>query len=121
MPLSEHEQRLLEEMERNLYGSTSDVHAAEKGSRPHYRSLALGLIVAVVGLAVLIVAVMTQLIILGVVGFVAMFLGVLLATRRDHGSESVQAESSGKTTRPSRPSFMQRMEQRWDDQGEGRL
>jgi len=48
MPLSEHEQRLLDEMERNLYGHDADVTStAFVGMpRPNYRAIVLGVILA---------------------------------------------------------------------------
>ena len=114
MPLSEHEQRLLDEMERNLYGGTADVHPARTAVRPSYRSLALGVIVAVVGIATLVVGVTSQLIVVGVIGFVVMFAGVLLAARPGKQGTS-SAKSANTKGRPrSGSSFMQRMEQRWD-------
>ena len=120
MPLSEHEQRLLDEMERNLYGGTSDVHSASTAVRPSYRSLALGVIVAVVGIATLIVGVTSQLIIVGVVGFVVMFVGVLLAARPGKQGTSPAKSAQSKNRARSRSSFMQRMEQRWDDNQQDR-
>jgi len=43
MPLSEQEQRLLDEMERNLYRNDADFVAAVSGrGRPNYRSIVLG-------------------------------------------------------------------------------
>ena len=71
MPLSEHEQRLLDEMERNLYGRDADVVSASgAGLRPNYRALTLGSVLAVVGVGVMVTAVMMQIIVLGVIGFV---------------------------------------------------
>lgn len=121
MPLSEHEQRLLDEMERNLYGSSSDVHSAKPSGRPNYRFVALGTITAVLGLVILVVAVMTQLILVGVAGFVVMFGGVLWASRVDRRSPSETGAQSTRPSRPSRPGFMERMEQRWDGENDQRL
>ena len=48
MPLSEHEQRLLEEMERSLYNNDADFVAtvSPRGARPNYRRIALGALIA---------------------------------------------------------------------------
>jgi uncharacterized membrane protein YkvI len=81
MPLSEQEQRLLEEMERSLYHNDADFVAggSRRAGRPTYTMVVIGVLVAVVGLAALIAGVVIQQPIVGVVGFVAMFAGVLIA------------------------------------------
>ena len=119
MPLSEHEQRLLDEMERNLYGSKADVHPARTGGRPSYRSLVIGIIVLLVGIVGLVVGVTSQLIALGVIGFAIMFAGVMLAAKPGKATDSSSARAQAKSG--PRSSFMQRMEQRWDGNREDRL
>lgn len=115
MPLSEHEQRLLDEMERNLYGGDADVVSARgERLRPNYRFVTLGAIVAVVGVAVMIVGVMTQVVIVGVFGFVLAFVGAIVASRP---STTV---SAAKPQPARRTGFMQRMEQQWDDRQDRR-
>ena len=76
MPLSEHEQRLLEEMERSLYQNDADFVAKVGGkrARPAYRSIVLGILLAVVGVGVLIAGVYYQQPIVGILGFVVMFI-----------------------------------------------
>lgn len=81
MPLSEQEQRLLDEMERNLYQGDAEYVAtvgARKG-RPSYTAIALGAVIGLVGIAVLIVGVAIQQPVVGVIGFVGMFAGALIA------------------------------------------
>lgn len=116
MPLSEHEQRLLDEMERNLYGNDSDVHAAPMGGmpRPNYRAIAVGIVMVLAGLATLLAGVVTHLIVVGIAGFALMFAGVIVATRP--GTPVEFPSSTSRTSRPasSKQSFMQRMEERWD-------
>lgn len=114
MPLSEHEQRLLDEMERNLYGSKADVHPARPAGRPSYRSLVIGIIVLLVGIVVLIVGVTSQLIVLGVVGFAIMFAGAVLAAKPGKALDATSTRAQTKSGPRSRSSFMQRLEQRWD-------
>ena len=81
MPLSEHEQRLLEEMERSLYHSEGDdVTTVGAGRpRPNYTAIALGVVAGVVGIVLLLAGVMSRLPIVGILGFVVMFGGALLA------------------------------------------
>lgn len=120
MALSEHEQRLLEEMERGLYRSEADVMEAGVSGRRrlNYRSLVLGILVVLVGIGVLVGAVAAQQLWLGLIGFAVMVGGVLLMTR---GSEVDDAEATpgrpdgGAPKRESRESFSERMERRWDE------
>ena len=122
MPLSEHEQRLLDEMERNLYGRDADVVSPRgAGIRPNYRALTLGIVLAAAGIGVMVAAVMMQFILLGVVGFVVTFVGALIASRPASGSNA----GSGSTTQSAKPaaarrsSFMDRMQQKWDERQDG--
>ncbi len=118
MPLSEHEQRLLDEMERNLYGREADVVSTGTGGlRPNYRALTLGIVLAVVGVGVMVGAVMSQVIIIGVGGFIITFAGALIASRPARQSES--SPSSPRTASTARSTFMDRMQQKWDERQEG--
>lgn len=130
MPLSEHEQRLLDEMERGLYGREADVMQAptSESLRPNYRAIVVGVLVAAVGLGALVTGVMTQMVVVGVIGFAVMFTGALVAARPAAplvpdtlsdigrtGGKSAKSKAKGSAT------FMQRMEARWDDRQDGRL
>jgi uncharacterized membrane protein len=121
MPLSEHEQRLLDEMERNLYGRDSDVTSTSfvDMPRPNYRAIVLGVILALAGLGGLIAGVMTQMIAVGIAGFALMFAGVLVAAKP--GAPATPGAPSEKKTASKGNSFIQRMEQRWDERDGGRL
>lgn len=122
MPLSEHEQRLLDEMERNLYGRDADVVSARgAGLRPNYQSLTLGSVLAVVGVGVMVTAVMMQIIVLGVVGFVITFTGALIASRRaaSPNAASASSQKSARSASSGRSTFMDRMQQKWDERQDG--
>jgi predicted lipid-binding transport protein (Tim44 family) len=122
MPLSEHEQRLLDEMERNLYGHDADVTStAFVGMpRPNYRAIILGVVIALAGLGGLIAGVMVQNVLIGIAGFAAMFAGVLVASKP--GAPAPAATTSSTSTKKSSgSSFIKRMEQRWDERDNGRL
>ena len=116
MPLSEYEQRMLEQMERQL--RTDDPKLADTlGSRRVAGSrVLLGSLLLIAGVGMLVGGVATQLAWLGVIGFLAMFAGVWLAVsapRRRTPAAVPGVRSSG--PRPgSRRTFMQRMEDRWD-------
>ena len=124
MALSEHEQRLLDEMERGFYQSEADVMqtGSVSRSRVNYRSLVLGIIVVLVGIGVLIGGVAAQLLWLGLIGFAVMIGGVTLMLSR--GSDTVTVEdvlNGGNSSRSgsTRESFSERAERRWDERMEG--
>ncbi|TYL51092.1 DUF3040 domain-containing protein [Agromyces mariniharenae] len=127
MPLSEQEQRLLEEMERNLYRNDADfVHAVGgvRGRRPNYRSIVLGVLLAVAGIGALIAGVALQLLIVGVIGFALMFGGVLLAITPGKRGATAPAPAEPTAGSPkgkrSGGGFMDRLNDRWDRRQEGR-
>ncbi|MGO1316199.1 MAG: DUF3040 domain-containing protein [Cellulomonadaceae bacterium] len=128
MPLSEYEQRVLEQMERQL--STDDPRLANtfqpSSSRAGLRYLAAGVGV-VVGLALLILGVAQSLVLVGVLGFAVMFGGVLVAFSKPRskpqqgpiGTVGPDGRVGGPAKKRSRPStgrqdFMRRLEDRWD-------
>jgi hypothetical protein len=120
MPLSEQEQRLLEEMERSLYHNDADFVATVGASRlrPNYRSIALGVLLAVAGIVALIAGVALNQLWLGIVGFAVMFTGVLVAL------SPTRSGRRAATQRPAAPrpaksgstdqGFMDRLNDRWD-------
>ncbi|MCD5347365.1 DUF3040 domain-containing protein [Agromyces sp. H3Y2-19a] len=126
MPLSEQEQRLLEEMERNLYRNDADfVHAVGgvRGRRPNYRAIVLGVLLAVAGVGALIGGVASQILIIGIVGFALMFAGVLVAITpgKRGAATAAPTESPSSSAKPrSGAGFMDRMNDRWDRRQEGR-
>jgi hypothetical protein len=127
MPLSEHEQRLLEEMERSLYQNDADFVATVGGrrGRPAYRSIVLGILIAVVGVGVLIAGVAFQIPIIGILGFVVMFAGVLLAiapgkrATAPDASGPGSASGSAKSGKAQQAGFMNKLNDRWDKRQDG--
>jgi hypothetical protein len=122
MPLSEQEQRLLDEMERHLMRNDADVVSAPRDGRTlSYRNIVYGTILVLLGLGGLIVGVSQQLIVVGVIGFVVMLGGVLLAVTPGRGPGKMRVESDGPAKKPqSSSSFMDRMNDRWDKRQEER-
>lgn len=122
MPLSEQEQRLLDEMERHLMRNDADVVSAPRGGRTlSYRNIVYGTILVLLGLGGLIFGVSQQLIVVGVIGFVVMLAGVLLAVTpsRGPGKTRVEPDADRPVKAPKNSSFMDRMNDRWDKrQGE---
>ena len=126
MPLSEHEQRLLEQMERALSADDPKFANAMRGSRhgrAAKRRLLVGIVAVVVGLVLLIIGASTSQIWLGAGGFIVMLAGAIWAfsPARGTGTKADGPPTPAATPRGARPSrarrtgsFMQRMEQRWD-------
>ena len=124
MPLSEYEQRVLEQMEQQLTSDDPKLVNTFTGSGT--RSLRRWLLTgtgALVGLAVLFVGAAMSNPFVGVLGFVTMFVSVVLAfspPRRKGPTGVVGADGSvrpaaaSKRPAPRRPGFIARFEQRWD-------
>jgi hypothetical protein len=127
MPLSEQEQRLLEEMERSLYHNDADFVAtvSNRGGRRNYTAIVVGILVGLLGIAAIVTGVAIRLPVIGIAGFVVMFVGVLVAIsapRAAHGSEDVHAGSGRGPAAPAgaaKPDFMQRMNERWEKRQDG--
>lgn len=121
MPLSEQEQRLLDEMERHLMRNDADVVSAPSDGRTlSYRNIVYGTILVLLGLGGLVVGVAIPLVVVGVIGFIVMLGGVILAVTPTKGTLRVPVEPVARaTTQPSGASFIDRMNERWDKrQGE---
>ena len=125
MPLSEQEQRLLEEMERSLYHNDADFVAtvSSRTGKTNYRSLILGILVGILGVAVLFGGVVIRQPVVGVIGFGVMFVGVLVAAAPPRSSaRDAGAAGSGPDPAPARSSsrFMDRLNERWERRQENR-
>jgi hypothetical protein len=122
MPLSEQEQRLLEEMERGLYHNDADFVSTVGGSplRPNYRSISIGVLAAVAGIGGLIAGVAVQQLWIGIVGFAVMFAGVLIATTPGKSARKMGGAPLGRPA-PGSPNkgFMDRLNERWDRRQDG--
>lgn len=115
MPLSDHEQRLLEQMERALYAEDPKFASSLQAGRPrggNHGRLGLGLLVGFGGIALLTYGAMSGLIAVGVVGFLVMLAGVFVAItafraapRPAEGAPAVAARRKGRLN--------SRLEGRW--------
>ncbi|MEO7123436.1 MAG: DUF3040 domain-containing protein [Lacisediminihabitans sp.] len=122
MPLSEQEQRLLEEMERSLYHNDADFVStvSSRGGKRNYTTIVIGILVGILGVAAIVTGVMTRLPIVGIAGFIVMFVGVLVALSAPKSSSDdptmEPSATHGAPTAPgaARPDFMQRMNERWE-------
>ncbi|MBS1675152.1 MAG: DUF3040 domain-containing protein [Actinobacteria bacterium] len=116
MPLSEQEQRLLDEMERHLMQNDADVVSAHADRALSYRNLIYGAVLLLAGIGGLIVGVIVGNvggIIIGVIAFAAMLAGLMLALTPVHRAGGRDAATDPKQSEPT-PSFMDRMNDRWD-------
>ena len=125
MPLSEHEQRLLDQIERALYAEdpkfASNVRGARLRSPSRRRRLqgiavfVLGLVLLVVGAAVMRLWVANTVPIVSVFGFLLMFTGAVVAIfARGGGRDAAAGERSGQPPPAGNKSKLaQRMEERF--------
>lgn len=137
MPLSEHEQRLLDQIERALYAEDPKFASTVRSTdlRTHMRRrLRRAAFVLVIGFVLLLAGVVTN-IVVGVAGFVVMLAALLLAlsawkrlggntgtTLRAVGNGPARtdrtAQRSTKPAKPAKPaasggSLRERLEERW--------
>ena len=120
MPLSEYEQRVLEQMEQQLRSDDprlADAIAGNPTRRPMH--LALGSLAVLAGLGMLVGGAATSYVWLGILGFLAMFGGVLLGMSRPKVAPAPAPRagtppSNVRPLRAKRSGFMQRLEERWD-------
>jgi hypothetical protein len=120
MPLSEHEQRLLDEMERSLYQNEADVVSTVGMGRraPNYTAIASGVVLGAIGLGVMLTGVGMNITALGVIGFVVLFAGVMVAVAIP-GKPLGQSSPDGKPTHVSKGSLMDQLNDRWDRRQSG--
>jgi hypothetical protein len=143
VPLSEEELRLLEQMERALVAEDPKLASTLRGTqvRKHQRrQLALGIVVFVVGVAVLMSGAVLSTTWLGVIGFVVMLGAMVFSLNAWRGRPAAAAPGAppagpespsglhvidgGKSRRrrskqPSSDSLMDRFEERWRRRREG--
>jgi hypothetical protein len=121
MALSEQEQRLLEEMERGLYQNDADFVATvgQRRGKPNYTVVVGGILMGLLGIAILVTGVVVHQPLVGVLGFVLMFAGVLVALAPPRRSTAPGAPTPNKNKSAKTSSFMDNLGDRWDKrQGE---
>ena len=135
VPLSDHEQRLLEQMEQALLAEDPKFATAMRGAdlrRRYRRRAVIAGLIFVIGVVMLMTGAVSQVIAVGVAGFVVMlgaaFYAVTawrripLADAAANSAAGVADISPGSPRRQRRSkhhgSFMERMEQRWRNRKE---
>jgi hypothetical protein len=130
VPLSEHEQRMLDQIERALYTEDPKFAHAVRSTDPqvHYRrrivKAVLGFVLGVCALiGGLIVKAMPISVIISVSGFLVMTaccVWALSSWKRMNGGPETEPETSKDPPKTSRGSFMERLEERWRRRNEER-
>jgi DUF3040 family protein len=130
VPLSEHEQRQLEQIERALYAEDPKFAHAVRSTSPqaHYKrrivKAALGFVLGVCALmAGLVVNVMPISIVISLTGFLLMLVccvWALSSWKRMTGTGTdPEPSEQQQQQKPARAGFMERLEERWRRRSEG--
>lgn len=122
MPLSEHEQRLLDQIERALYAEDPKFVSTVRGGRlrrPTRRRrlqgvavFALGLVLLVVGVAVRALWIADNFPVLSVIGFLVMLTGAVMAVT-SVGAKGGQQPTAKRGEQQDKSKFTGRMEERF--------
>jgi hypothetical protein len=125
VPLSEHEQRLFDQIERSL-AEDPKFASAVRASDPRFHArrrllVAAGMIIA--GLALLVYGAVIRNTPLGVAGFVVMLGSAAFAMQSRRKGQApdlhVVGGTASRRTRQRRASFLDRLEERWKQRPEG--
>ncbi len=119
MPLSEHEQRLLDQMERALASEDPRFMSTFTSSRNRPaapKNLGLAVIAVLVGVGLMLGGVMATQPALGIVGFVVIVAGIAAAVSAIGNRAEKTTSAAPKQTRTN---FMQGLEERWDRRNDG--
>ncbi|RAN74500.1 hypothetical protein B5P43_28635 [Bacillus sp. SRB_336] len=116
MPLSEHEQRLLDQLEQQLHAEDpkfAHTLASDPARSLSTRHIVIGVLIMIVGIMVLLGGVALKVIAVGILGFLIMGVGVYFAISRPkfNGRPGAGAKS---TTR-QKSGFMNSLEERWEE------
>jgi Protein of unknown function (DUF3040) len=140
VPLSEHEQHLLEQMEQALYAEDPKFASQMQGSAARARlrrGIAIGAVGVVAGLGLVFLGVAKESVWWGAIGFALMVGGVVYAIRPVNAPKATlgavaqdgsvrahtpsgrpgkprQAGKAGKGRKATKQSLMRRFEERWD-------
>lgn len=126
MPLSEHEQRLLEQMERALYAEDPKFATSLRGRDPrsHYRRrVLLAAVGFVVGVVLLMTGLVAHLTPVSILGFLGMLAGAFFAVTSYRAASTASPLGVVEGTAVRRPKaaarapkagLMERLEERWN-------
>ncbi|GAA4254004.1 DUF3040 domain-containing protein [Dactylosporangium darangshiense] len=127
MPLSEHEQRLFEQIERSLAEDpkfASAVRATDPRFHAKRRMIAAGILL-LAGMALLVYGVAISIPLLGVGGFLVMLCALAFGVQAYRRGQTTDLHAVGGTasrrTRQRRGGLVDRLEERWRRRPEGDL
>jgi hypothetical protein len=125
VPLSEHEQRLLDEIEQALYAEDPKFASSVRSARARRRvrsSVLLCVVGVIAGLGLVLIGLLANIVALSVAGFVLLVgaFGYGAQSLRHRGSSDSPAGSSAGSARVARPSSLRtrmedRMRRRFDE------
>src|SRR3954471_9443242 len=118
MPLSEHEQRLLDEIEQALYAEDPKFASSVRSARPRSRvrmMLALSAAGVVLGLAVVLIGLTANLIVVGVLGFVLIVGSCVAAASALRGPRHSTASAAISSTPASSPNRQNNLRTKMED------
>lgn len=122
MPLSDHEQRLLDQLEAQLHAEDpkfANALATDPARSYSTRRIVVGVLVLIVGIVVLLGGValsqgaMAVGIVVGVFGFLLMGAGVFIAVSKPKFAAAAQSAPRSSTKQKS--GFMNNLEERWEE------
>ena len=128
MPLSEHEQRLFDQIERALYAEDPKFASTIRGARlrPSRRRRIQGIALFVLGIALLVCGMLLplkvfEIPVVSVVGFLMKFVGAVMtwAAMRHGDAASGSGKDGREESKAPRNGFTQRMEERFRKRFEG--
>jgi protein-S-isoprenylcysteine O-methyltransferase Ste14 len=126
MPLSEHEQRLFDQIERALYAEDPKFASTIRGARlrPSRRRRIQGIALFVLGIALLVCGMLLplkvfEIPVVSVVGFLMMFVGAVLTWAAMRHGDAATGKDGREETKAHRSGFTQRMEERFRKRFEG--
>ncbi|MDR2379968.1 MAG: DUF3040 domain-containing protein [Bifidobacteriaceae bacterium] len=118
MPLSEYEQRVLDQLEAQLASEDPEVGTRlATGGAPRRGRIALGAFGVVMGLALLILGVAISQLWVSLAGFLAMFFGAYFALTKPKALPAPSPPAPGRPKKPRKPGLSDRFEKRIDGDG----
>lgn len=115
MPLSDHEKRLLDEMERALAADDPRLISTFQGKSPSRSRVVAGFALVMLGILVLFAGLISQLPPLGIAGFAISLIGAVLAVSNLGGlARSAVNAAAGQPKKGGPNKWGARFEQRWD-------